>query len=227
MKIGPIDTKLPGTAPAERKAEAAPVKSPTVPSTEVALSPAAKGLAEGGGDAAFDSAKVERIATAIRDGKFTVNPEAIADCWAASSAEQLAMITTPQERQAVQQTAELERPLQAVEEALGALSLALHQQDAAGVDRVAAQLHAALAAAVDHFARAARSGGVPMQLRQRLATASGQVAAQREALARATASLDRAMDVLMPSAAAPAAGLYAAHGGADRVKSQSGGPLLA
>lgn len=79
MKIGPIDTKLPGTAPAERKAEAAPAKNPTVPSTEVALSPAAKGLAEGGGDAAFDSAKVERIATAIRDGKFSVNPEAIAD----------------------------------------------------------------------------------------------------------------------------------------------------
>ena len=140
------------------------------------------------------------------------------------------MITTPQERLAVrdaaQQAAELERPLQAVEEALSALSMALHRQDAAGVDLVAAQLHAALSAAVDHFSRAARSGGVPMQLRQRLATASGQVAAQREALARATASLDRAMDVLMPGAAAPGAGLYGAHGGADR-KSHSGGPLLA
>jgi len=140
------------------------------------------------------------------------------------------MITTPQEHQAVrdvaQQAAELERPLQAVEDALGALSLALHRQDAAGVDLVASQLHAALAAAVDHFGRAARSGGVPMPLRQRLATASGQVAAQREALARATASLDRAMDVLMPGVAAPAAGLYGAHGAADR-KSHSGGPLLA
>lgn len=136
------------------------------------------------------------------------------------------MITTPQERHAVQQAAELERPLQAVEEALSALSLALHRQDAAGVDLVAAQLHTALAAAVDHFARAARSGGVPLQLRQRLAMASGQVAAQREALARATASLDRAMDVLMPGATAPAAGLYCAHGGSDR-KAHSGGPLLA
>ena len=138
------------------------------------------------------------------------------------------MITTQQERQAVrdatQKAAELERPLQAVEEALSALSLALHRQDAAGVDLVAAQLHTALAAAVDHFARAARSGGVPLQLRQRLAMASGQVAAQREALARATASLDRAMDVLMPGAAtAPAAGLYGAHGGADR-NAHSGGP---
>ena len=37
------------------------------------------------------------------------------------------MITTPQERHAVQQAAELERPLQAVEDALGALSLALRR----------------------------------------------------------------------------------------------------
>ena len=140
------------------------------------------------------------------------------------------MITTPLERLAVrdvaQQAAELERPLQAVEDALSALSLALHRRDAAGVDLVAAQLHAALAAAVDHFGRVARSGGVPMPLRRRLATASGQVAAQREALARATASLDRAMDVLMPGASAPVAGLYGAHGGADR-QAHSGGPLLA
>lgn len=140
------------------------------------------------------------------------------------------MITTPEERLAVrvaaQQAAELERPLQAVEEALTALSLALHRQDAAAVDLVAAQLHAALAAAVEHFGRVARSGGVPMPLRQRLATASGQVAAQREALARATASLDRAMDVLMPDVAAPAAGLYGVHGSADR-RPHSGGTLLA
>lgn len=136
------------------------------------------------------------------------------------------MITTPQERQAVQHAAELERPLQAVEQALGALNLALQQQDAAALDRVAAELHAALAAAIDHFARAARSGGVPLQLRQRLAAASGQVAAQREALARATASLDRAMEVLLPRSPNAAAGLYGAHGGTDR-HAHTGGPLLA
>ncbi len=79
MKIGPIDTKPPGVAPADRKAEAAPTKTPTVPSTEVALSAAATGLAAGSAEASFDGAKVERIATAIREGKFTVNPEAIAD----------------------------------------------------------------------------------------------------------------------------------------------------
>lgn len=79
MKIGPIDTKPPGPVPADRKAEAAPTKSPPVPSTEVALSSAAKGLTEGAADPTFDSAKVERIATAIREGKFTVNAEVIAD----------------------------------------------------------------------------------------------------------------------------------------------------
>ena len=79
MKIGPIDTKPPGTAPAERRAEVTPIKTATVPSTEVALSAAAKGLAEKSGDAAFDLAKVDRIASAIRDGKFKVNPEVIAD----------------------------------------------------------------------------------------------------------------------------------------------------
>lgn len=75
MKIGPIETKPPGTAPAERKAEATPIKVPPAPSTEVALSATATGLA----DASFDGAKVERIATAIRQGEFTVNAEVIAD----------------------------------------------------------------------------------------------------------------------------------------------------
>ncbi|MDO9075569.1 MAG: hypothetical protein Q7U73_20175 [Rubrivivax sp.] len=136
------------------------------------------------------------------------------------------MMTTPHEHQAVQQVAELERPLQAVEDSLVALGAALTHRDARAVDEVAAQLHAALAAAVDHFARAARSGGVPPRLRQRLAAASGQVAAQREALARATVSLDRAMDVLMPVRALPGASLYGALGNTDR-NGTSGGSLLA
>lgn len=134
------------------------------------------------------------------------------------------MITTPEERRAVMQAAELERPLKGVEDSLSALGLALHRQDAQEVDRVAAELHTALVAAVDHFTRAARSGGVPPLLRQRLALAGGQVAAQREALARATASLDRAIDVLMPRAPC-AANLYSAAGSADRAGSQ--GSLLA
>lgn len=79
MKIGPIESKPPGVAPADRKAEAAPSKIPAVPSTEVALSAAATGLSQASSEASFDGAKVDRIATAIRDGKFTVNAEVIAD----------------------------------------------------------------------------------------------------------------------------------------------------
>ena len=102
------------------------------------------------------------------------------------------------------------------------LGLALRQRDAAAVDRVAGELHAALAAAVDHFAHAAKHGGVPPVLRHRLALAGGQVAAQREALARATASLDRAIEVLIPAAASDQAPLYGAGGNAARSSSRGG-----
>jgi len=136
------------------------------------------------------------------------------------------MMSTPEERRAVMQAADLERPLKGVEDCLTALGLALHRSDAQAVERVAAELHAALAAAVDHFGRAARSGGVPPLLRQRLAQASGQVAAQREALARATASLDRAIDVLMPRPQGGHVNLYSQAGGNDRLAG-SGSSLLA
>jgi hypothetical protein len=66
---------------------------------------------------------------------------------------------------------------------------------------------------VDHFSSAARSGTVPAPLRRRLASASGQVAAQRESLARATAALDRAIEVLMPR---EVPGLYSSVGAQDR-----------
>ena len=134
------------------------------------------------------------------------------------------MIRAQQELNAVQLAAAMEPPLKAVEDQLLALGVALHQQDPAAVDQAASGLHLALAAAVDHFGRAARSGGVPAPLRHRLALAGGQVAAQRESLARATASLDRAMDVLIPRLAPSA--LYSAGGGSER-HSPTGGGLLA
>jgi hypothetical protein len=124
------------------------------------------------------------------------------------------------ELRAVQRASDLERPLQTVEDRLTALGVALHHQDAEEVDRVAAELHTALAAAVTHFTAAARTGGVPPVLRKRLALAGGQVAAQREALARATASLDRAIDVLIPRTPAPS--LYSAAGATDRPASVGG-----
>jgi hypothetical protein len=97
---------------------------------------------------------------------------------------------------------DLEEPLVAVEAGLIALGDALRASDSQAIERHAGELHRALAHAVDRFAGAARDGRIPPALRQRLATASGQVAAQRESLARATAALDRAIDALLPRDAA-------------------------
>ena len=81
MKIGPLDSKPPvSPSSAERKTppEAAAPQAAEA-SAKVALSPAASSLSVATGDAAFDTAKVERIAQAIRDGRFKVNAEVIAD----------------------------------------------------------------------------------------------------------------------------------------------------
>jgi negative regulator of flagellin synthesis FlgM len=80
MKIGPLDNK-PVVAPAaaERKGAATPAAPAAEASAKVELSSAATLIAGAASDPTFDAAKVERIAQAIRDGKFSVNPEAIAD----------------------------------------------------------------------------------------------------------------------------------------------------
>jgi hypothetical protein len=124
------------------------------------------------------------------------------------------MLPLPSSPDAQPLGAELENSLAAVEQRLAALGEALRERNAQAIDLHATELHRALADAVHRFAHAARSGGVPPTLRRRLANASGQVAAQRESLARATAALDRAIDVLMP--APPAGGVYSAQGGTDR-----------
>jgi negative regulator of flagellin synthesis FlgM len=80
MKIGSIDAKPVVPAPAsERKGAAAPAGTAAEPSAKVELSTAATLMAKVADDGSFDAAKVERIAAAIRDGKFQVNAEAIAD----------------------------------------------------------------------------------------------------------------------------------------------------
>ena len=132
------------------------------------------------------------------------------------------MLSTATEMAALQRVADLETPLVAVEQRLAALGEALVQNNAQAIETEAAELHRALAAAISHFSRAAREGSVPPALRQRLAVASGQVAAQREALARATAALDRAIDVLLPGMGTS---VYAASGNAER--SSASGSLLA
>lgn len=120
-------------------------------------------------------------------------------------------------------SAELEAPLLAVESALNQLGDALARRDAAAIEQHAAELHQYLARAVQSFGEAARTGGVPAALRNRLVRAGGLLAAQRETLARGNASLDRALDVLIPS---EPTGLYGAGGKAER-RSMGGGSFIA
>jgi hypothetical protein len=108
--------------------------------------------------------------------------------------------------------------LEAVERQLAALGCALRDGDAAAIERGASALQRALAAAVFGFGQALHQpDGVPRALRQRLAVAGGHVAALRESLARATASLDRAINVLIPEALT--APLYDTAGHSERTAS--------
>jgi len=97
MKIGSFDNqgKKPvapaighAAAPAADKSPAALAARPEA-SAKVALSPAAALLVTDS-NAEFDAEKVARIAQAIRDGKFQVNAEAIADKLIANAKELLA-----------------------------------------------------------------------------------------------------------------------------------------
>jgi hypothetical protein len=116
----------------------------------------------------------------------------------------------------------LELAMSAVEARLAGLGDALRARDVNAIDGQATELQRALALAVEGFARAAKNGPLPIALRERLARAGGQVAIQRESLSRATAALDRAIDVLMPRDAVT---LYSAQGAASR--SSLGGEIQA
>lgn len=116
------------------------------------------------------------------------------------------------------QAADLEPLVVDVESRLGALTESLRTRDVDGIEQQAQALHRALAQAVQSFMHAARHGGVPEPMRLRLARASAQLAQQREALARATAALDRAIDVLLPGAM-PSGRVYTAQGLTPPVRS--------
>lgn len=83
MKIGSLDPQS-ATSPLadartpRSKADQA-TGADTPDSAQVSISATGSAIADAGADASFDAAKVERIAQAIRDGKFQVNPEKIAD----------------------------------------------------------------------------------------------------------------------------------------------------
>jgi negative regulator of flagellin synthesis FlgM len=89
MKIGPLENKLPVAPVAgERSGTAARPGSGASDeaSAKVELSPAAAML-EAQASADFDAAKVQRIALAIREGRFRVDAEAIADKLIANAQE--------------------------------------------------------------------------------------------------------------------------------------------
>jgi hypothetical protein len=111
-------------------------------------------------------------------------------------------------------TPELEESIATLESRLQTLGEALRVHRAEAVETEAAELQRALATAVERLRRSARAGQLTPQLRQRLAVASGQVAAQRESLARASAAMDRALDVLLPGPAPQVA--YSASGLSER-----------
>ena len=103
MKIGhPADTAAAAALAQSRVAttDAGKAATPTAAAepeagTQIALSSTAATLRSGNADAAgdFDAAKVSRIAQAIADGSFKVNPEAIADKLIANAQELLSKTT--------------------------------------------------------------------------------------------------------------------------------------
>jgi negative regulator of flagellin synthesis FlgM len=97
MKIGQLETKAATPAVNERKPGPAATPAPAAgggvePSAQVALSPTVSQLAAGGQEGVFDAEKVQRISEAIRDGKFSVNADAIADKLIANAQELLGAV---------------------------------------------------------------------------------------------------------------------------------------
>ena len=96
--------------------------------------------------------------------------------------------------------ADLDSRVSRVEHCVVALQASLRLQSVPDTEAQARDLHQALAQAVAAFA--ACPGGVTEPLRRRLSRVGGQLGRQRESLARAAATLDRAVEVMMPKASA-------------------------
>ncbi len=81
MKVGHLDSSVTpaGTASGNKPGKTVAGGRNAEPSAKVEISHAGSLIGGSASDASFDSAKVDRIANAIREGKFTINAEAIAD----------------------------------------------------------------------------------------------------------------------------------------------------
>ena len=109
----------------------------------------------------------------------------------------------------------LETSLSAVEQAIAALGHTLTQRDIAAVEAASTSLHEAMRAAMTQFAQVARGGKMPAALRTRFALANGQIAAQREALFRASSLVEQNLEILIPRPMAETS-VYSAAGASQR-----------
>jgi negative regulator of flagellin synthesis FlgM len=79
MKIGQLENKAITPAVSERRTGGASNAPGVEASAKVALSSTVSQLAGNANDGVFDADKVKRISDAIREGKFEINADAIAD----------------------------------------------------------------------------------------------------------------------------------------------------
>ena len=110
------------------------------------------------------------------------------------------------------ETQQIHRRLEHIEDRLQRLSAALRGTDAVAIEEATLALRQVLGQAMSDLRPAIKGSGISATLRNRILLADAEVAAQREAVARAAAALDRAVNLLMPSQA-PA---YDANGSAQR-----------
>jgi len=112
-------------------------------------------------------------------------------------------------------TSELEVSLAAVELAIATLGQTLAHPDIAAIEAASTALHEAMRKAMGQFAQVARRGRMPLALRARFAIANGQIAAQREALFRATSRVEQNLEILLPRPMAQTS-VYSASGASGR-----------
>ena len=109
----------------------------------------------------------------------------------------------------------LEASLTSVEQAIAALGQTLAQRDIVALEAASTALHDAMRAAMTQFAQVARAGRMPAALRTRFALANARIAAQREALFRATSLVEQNLEILIPRPMAETA-VYSASGASQR-----------
>jgi hypothetical protein len=112
-------------------------------------------------------------------------------------------------------TSALDMSLASVELAIATLGQTLTQPDITAIEAASTALHDTMRAAMAQFAQVARRGTLPAALRTRFALANGQIAAQREALFRATTLVEQNLEILIPRPMAESS-VYSASGATQR-----------